>query len=534
MSRRSRDPAPPPTLMKTNVLVSVGTGLSRLTGFARIVALAAVLGRDDLADSFIVGNNLPNQVYELLLGGILTASLVPQFVEYFERDDEDSISALVSSAIWVLFALTFVATCAATLISLVWADPRISDQVTRFAYFFLPQIFFYGLSALMSALLNARRRFLAAAYTPVLNNIVAIAALLGAGALYELEPSFTNGTPPLKAVAFLGLGTTLGVVAMTVGLMPATAALRLRLRWRPDVRHPAVHQLVRLSGWAVGYVVANQVASSLVQRLAQRETGGVSAYNYAYTFFVLPHGLLAMSLVTTFAPDLASSALNRRWGRFVSRVSLGVRALAFVVAPAAAMMAVMSRPLMGLLVRGNFTPDDAEVAARALTAFSLGLVGFSIYIFVLRGFYARKDTRTPCLLNIFENALNIIGALIAVNRWGVEGLAGSFAVAYLISAVVALVVLHRQVVPLPLSDLAWWTLKVGAGAGWCALAAAIAGSAVGSDVGWGALARLAAGGIAGSVAFVAVMALQAAVARHQPRPRTRKVRPRPQVEGAHR
>lgn len=322
---------------------------------------------------------------------------------------------------------------------------------------------------------------------------------------------------------------------MTVGLIPATRALRLRLAWQPDLRHPAVQQLVHLSGWAVGYVVANQIASGLVQRLAQREAGGVAAYNYAYTFFVLPHGLLAMSLVTTFAPDLASSALNRRWGRFVSRISLGVRALTFIVAPAAALMAVLSRPLMGLLVRGKFTPEDALVAAKALTAFSIGLVGFSVYIFVLRGFYSRKDTRTPCLLNIVENTLNIVGAVIAVDRWGVEGLAASFAAAYLISAVVALVVLHRTVVPLPLADITWWVVKVAAATGWCALAAAMAGSAVGSDLGLGAVARLVVGGLAGSIAFVAVMVLLAAVQRRPPpsAPR-RKVRPRPQVAGAHR
>jgi putative peptidoglycan lipid II flippase len=191
------------------------------------------------------------------------------------------------------------------------------------ARIFLIQIFFYGLSALATALLQARRRFFAAAWTPVLSNIVIIASLL-------LVPSAVDGREPQLLEVLtndrlrwtLGLGATAGIAVMALAMIPALRAADITLTFRPEPRHPAVRRLLTLSAWTLGYVVANQVAVVVVQNLAEPGSGDLDAYAKAYIFFVLPHGLLAMSIVTTFTPDLARSALQRdRQGSSTAQLS---------------------------------------------------------------------------------------------------------------------------------------------------------------------------------------------------------------------
>jgi putative peptidoglycan lipid II flippase len=177
-----------------------------------------------------------------------------------------------------------------------------------------------------------------------------------------------------------------------------------------------------------------------------RQPGDQSAYFYAFTFFMLPHGLLAVSLMTTFAPDLARRAHRGDMAGFVSRMHLGLRALGLLVIPASVGYLVLSKPLIiGALRHGEFTRNDALLTGRVLAAFALGLFGFSAYLFMLRGFYALRDARTPFVLNIGENAVNVILAIAFVHRWGVVGLAASYAIAYMISATLAYVVLCRRV-----------------------------------------------------------------------------------------
>jgi len=440
-------------LLRDNLGVAAGTGFSRVTGVARLAALYVAAG-PALRDAYVLANNTPNIIYELILGGILTATLVPLFTAQLELDDDEGTSAVVSVAIIVLATLTLLSLVVAPLLIVLYgtnAGPGVDPAAFRrvgitLSLLFAPQVFFYGLMAIGTALLNARRHFIAAAWAPVLNNVVVISILLLVGAL-DL-----GGEDPLPQVVdetglllVLGLGTTAGIVAMTLALLPPLRRAGVHIRFRPDWRHPGVRKALALSGWTIGYVIANQVAAQTVNVLAEPGSGDVTNYNVAFMFFQLPHGLLAVSLMTTFQPDLARAAVHRDWSLFNERLLLGLRLLSLVVVPAAIGYLVLALSVGGAAETSGELVDGATLPiARILGGFALGLIGFSTYLFVLRAFYALQDTRTPFFLNCAENALNIVLAIVLVRSFGVVGLAVAYAIAYSVSAVAALVVLTNR------------------------------------------------------------------------------------------
>lgn len=436
-------------LARSSFAVATGTALSRLTGLVRVGVTAYAIGRATLADTYNLANTTPNIVYELILGGVLTATLVPLFVDQIHRGDDRATSAVVTTALTALTALTILATLAAPAIAWVYTAAGRSEHLaaqravaTVLIRLLIPQILFYGVTALASALLNARRRYLAAAYVPVLNNVAVIATFLWFVAATDgprsawIDVESVRGETRL--LVLLGAGTTAGIAVMALALLPALRSAGVHLRPVFDWAHPDVRRLIRLSGWTVGYVVANQIALSIVLVLANHRSGGVAAYQYAFIFFQLPHGLFAVSIMTTVTPELARSVSAGDLAAFRARFATGLRYLGLVVLPAAAALAVLARSLVGLLERGGFGASDVQVTGDTLQLLALGLPGFSAYLYALRGFYARSDTRTPFLVNCFENSLNIVFALLLFPRLGVQGLALAYAIAYTLSAVVAM------------------------------------------------------------------------------------------------
>jgi putative peptidoglycan lipid II flippase len=474
------------SLVRSSAAVAVGTTLSRLTGLVRVGALAYALG-STLADTYNVANNTPNIVFELILGGVLTATLVPLFVDAYERDDDDAVSAIFGTAMTLLVALTVVAVLAAPLIAHLFtyratgADGILERRVaTNFIRLFIPQMVFYGLTALLSAMLNARRRFLAAAYAPVLNNIVVIALL------FVLPHVVTDGDLSLAHVAhsgplvlILGLGTTAGIALMGLVLLPAVSAAGIHLRFVVSWRHPAVRAAVRLSGWTVGYVIANQIALAFVLIIAGNHHGVVSAYTYAFAFFQLPYGLVAVSIMTTLGPELASAARRGDTAALRSRFSVGLRSLVVVITPAAVGYLVLSRQIIvGLLQHGVFKHSDALLTSDALRGFAVGLVPFSVYLYALRGFYALRDTKTPFVINCVENLLNIVFAALLYPHFGISGLALAFSAAYAVSAVGALAMLRPRLGRLDGRRTLQTTVKAAVAAGALAIATAAVAHAI--------------------------------------------------------
>jgi putative peptidoglycan lipid II flippase len=507
-----REAASTGALVRSSAVVGLGTALSRITGLLRTVALTYALGATLVADGYNLANTTPNMVYDLLLGGILSATLVPVFVDRFANDDDDGISAVVSIAVAGLVALTVTAMLAAPWIFHLYTWQSSAEEADRLARvgvpllrLFLPQILFYGLTALGTAVLNARRRFAAPAFAPVLNNLVVIGVLIWFAHIAGRNPTVDGVAGNSTQLWLLGAGTTAGIVAMTVVLWPAIRSAGIRLRWRPRWRDPAVRTVASLSGWTLGYVAVNQVALVIALALANREAGGPSAYTYAFVFFQLPYGLFAVSVMTTFSPDLADAASAGDQPRFREHFALGARLMTLVVLPASIGYMLLARPLVAaLLGHGSFTGTAPQLTADVLACFSVGLVGFSLYLYALRGFYAMHDTRTPFFLNVVENGVNIVLAFALVGRWGVQGVALSYSIAYLVASVVALAVLRRRVGGLGGQALVSALVRMVGAAAVMAAAVWAVTRVVGDDTGSGAVLRVIAGVAIGALVYVAV------------------------------
>jgi len=503
------------SLLRSNAVVALGTGLSRLTGMLKIIVFGFVIGQTALADAYDGANNSPNSVYELLLGGVLSAALVPMFTRLFENEDEESVEAVVSVSIVFLTAITAIAVFSAPWIFSVFSlspDPSVDPNDfrtvgTALTRIFLLQIFFYGIAALFGAVLNAQRRFFAAAWSPMLANIVIIASLLYVPTLLDKDsPVLTDVLDSPSFRWLLGLGATGGIALQALILLPAIHRAGLNLRFRFDLRHPAVKKLFALSGWTFGYVLANQLTVVIVKNLAQPGSGGQDAYAKATTFFYFPHGLLAMSIATTFIPEMARAVSRRDREAFVERTELGIRLVALLTIPAAFGFLALSRPIIGaLLQHGQFDLPASINTARVLAGLALGLVGYSVYLFTLRGFYAHQDTRTPFIINCVQNAINIVLAFVLVGFYDVLGLGIAFALSYLIAAVIAIFVLQVKVPEFP----AWHTvLSIGrmmaAGAG-MGIVVWLSAGAVGDNDGLGALARVIVGLLIGAVVYTGAL-----------------------------
>lgn len=500
-------------LLRSNITVALGTALSRVTGLLRIMVFGWVIGQTALSDTYIIANETPNIVYDLLLGGVLSATLVPLFTSFLERDDEEATNVVLTVATVLMAVLTAVAVAAAPLIFRVYTlnrdetvDAEVFQQVgTTLTRIFLIQILFYGLTGVANAYLQSRRRFFAAAWSPILANLVVIASLLTLrDRAWELGDVITDG----RLRWTLGLGAT-GAIAL-MALVVVGAARSAGLRYRPtwNWRHPAVRKLLALSGWTLGFVAANQAALLVIRNLAEPGSSDATAYFTAFTFFVLPHGLLAVSISTTFQPEMARSVVRKDRPGFVGQASLGVRMIALLTLPASFGIFVLRRPIIGALLEyRNFSAEAAENTTRALGGFALGLVGFSVYLFTLRGFYAHQDTRTPFVVNVVQNALNIVLAIVLVGRHGVLGLGLAYAISYLVSSLWVLQILSYKVPgfsPRAIGGSVWRMLLASV---LMAEAVWVVTRAVGADTGGAAFARLLVGIVTGIVVYGALLML---------------------------
>ena len=462
--------------------MSAGTVLSRLTGLLRLFAIAAALGiaeRGSIADSFNLANTAPNIIYELILGGILTSVFVPVFVELLEKEGRERAwevgSALINLSLVTLAAIATLGVLAAPLLAKLYTLNVDGSQVeaqrhvlTVLLRFFIPQIVFYGLTALTAGLLNAHKRFGAPMFTPILNNLSVIAVFLLFHQAYE---RVTLQTITGGQLAILGLGTTAGVALMAVAQLPFLRGLG-RYRFTLSASHPSLKKLARLAVFVIGYVVVNQIGYLIVQVLAAGEPGGYAAYVYAFTFFMLPHGLFAVSVITALLPGMSGHAVNEEWSAFRARLSTGIRATIFLLLPAAVGYFVLGEPIVRILLQhGNTTAASTELVTDVLRFFVIGLVPFAVFQMLLRAFYAIQDTRTPFLINLAAVGLNTGLNLILFPSLGVKGLALGHASAYTFGMIAQARYLSRRVGSLDAQRVVQNTGRI-------ALAAGIMGLAV--------------------------------------------------------
>ncbi|MEA2517023.1 MAG: putative peptidoglycan lipid flippase [Actinomycetota bacterium] len=444
------------SLARASAVMTVGTVLSRVTGLARLAAIVAALGVAEgrIADTYNLANTAPNIIYELVIGGVLTSVFVPVFVELLEKEGRDRAwevgSAIINLSLVVLTAITALGILCAPWIARFYTltlegDEAVLQQrvLTFLLRLFIPQIIFYGLAAITAGLLNAHKRFGAPMYTPVLNNLAVIAVFL---AFHQAYPSGVGlATATSRQLWIIGLGTTAGIALMAFAQLPFLKGLG---RYRPtlSLKHPAVRKLGRLSVFVVGYVAVNQVGYLIVQVLANDQQGGYSAYISAFTFFLLPHGLFAVSVITALLPGMSQHAVNSRWDSYREQLSTGIRATMLLILPAAIGYFVLGERIVRLLLeRGVFSGTSTELVAGVLRFFVLGLVPFSLFQLFLRAFYALQDTKTPFQINCAAVAVNIAVNLPMYAWLGVKGLAAGHAIAYTFGAIVQGRILSRRI-----------------------------------------------------------------------------------------
>jgi putative peptidoglycan lipid II flippase len=447
-----------PGVTRSTAVMAAGTTLSRVTGVLRIMALAYALGAFTLADSYNLANTVPNILYDIVLGGILAATFVPVFVERLTTRDPDEAWEAISAVVTVSIVVIAVASVAFLI-----AAPFIIDAITAFNHgaqaatersvatdlliLFVPQLACYGFISLATALLNTRRSFAAPMFTPVANNVFLIGVLLLFGTIAR-SPTLYSVAHHRTWLLWLGLGTTLGVMLQAALLIPSLRRAGLHLRFRFDIRHEAVRTIGRLSGWTFGLVLANQVALLVVLAASEHVgSGAVSAYTYAYGFFQLPYAVVAVSVMSATAPELATHWSLGDLAAFRRRMTIGLRTILAFVVPAAAGMLILARPLVALLLGHGAAGSHAATVptATALAMLALGIPGFCVFLYAIRVLQSVQDLRSAFWLYALENGVNIVLAVAMAGPFGVRGIALSISIAYTLGAVVALVHLRSRV-----------------------------------------------------------------------------------------
>lgn len=461
----SQSRAGDPGLMRSTTVMAAGTFASRILGFVRTSLLTGLLGVSGAlaADAFATANTVPNQLYNLIAGGLLNAILVPQIVRAARHDDggQEFLDRLLTVSLIGLAAITVVATALAPLVPVVLKPSHFTwDADTRaltvaFAVWCLPQVFFYGMYTVLGQVLNARGRFGAYMWAPVANNVVAIAGLV---AMFFWIGGFdrsSNTHPPSgwtsAQVALLAGSATLGVVVQAVVLIVPLRRTGLRYRPRLGLRGVGLGSAGTVAGWTFAAALIGQlgyiVTAKAVNGAGAAGGPGQNSYGNAFLLFMLPHSLLTVSLVTALFTRMTHAAQAGDRATVRRDVSVGLRLTGVATVLALAGMLAVGPELTSTLFVKN-TPADTRAIALAATAMMLGLVPFSAQYLFLRTFYAFGDARTPFFIQmpvvaVIAATSYLSGRYLDPGRI-VIGIGLGMALAYTVGAAQSTVMLHRR------------------------------------------------------------------------------------------
>ncbi len=400
-----------------SAVMAVGSLISRGTGFIRNLMIGAALG-NLIGNAFTTAMFLPQQVYEFLLGGILTSVLIPVLVRRRKADPDQGqayAQRLLTLAVVALAAAALIAVASAPILTSIYAsgkDANYTGLVTKLSYLMLPMLFFTGISALIAAVLNTRGHFAAPMWAPILNNLVAIATF-GLYILFFGAQARQPADVGLNQILLIGGGTLLGVAVQAAGLLPALRKVGFRWKLRFDFRALGLRELGQLGGWMFCYVAINQlglfVVVNLLTRAAGEDNAGLLIYNNVFLLLMMAHGIIAVSIITALMPRMSAAAADARFRDFTSDLSRGTRTVSAVLAPIAVCYAVLAAPISVVVFRyGAFTAENALATSAVLLVAAIGLVPFAISQLFTFAFYALPDTRTPALINIPVVALRVI------------------------------------------------------------------------------------------------------------------------------
>jgi putative peptidoglycan lipid II flippase len=411
--------------MQSSKAMALGTIASRGTGFLRTLVMVVALGGGTLANAYNVSNTLPNTVYYLMLGGIFTSVVVPLLVKaaksQMDKGEAYSERIFTLGAIALLIITVITMALAAPIVDVYMPGVGGSEHrvAVLFAYFFIPQIFFYGMDSLLGAILNTKGKFGPNMWTPVINNVVVIAVF---GLFVAMGAGRDTSDISTAGVEVLGIGSTLGIVIQSLALFPIVRRAGFSFRLRFDFRRAELSEIGGMAGWMLGYVVAQFLANLILTIVANRASShpgaasyGYSAYTYAYLLFQLPYAIVGLSVISALLPRMSGHANDRRYSLVREDFSTGVRLASVIVVPAAVFLGVLGAPICELLFGyGRETISEARYTGEVFGLLSLGLIPFMITQLQLRVFYSFQNNRGPALIGVVMLVVGAVGDLIAL------------------------------------------------------------------------------------------------------------------------
>ena len=471
-------------LFRASGIMALGTIISRITGFIRGILIVAVLGTALLADTYNVANTMPNILYNLLVGGALTAIFIPQLVRSFDHEDggDGFASRLITTISLILLALVAIGVYFAPALVRLYApeffttgfeaEKEIAVAFTRYC---LPQIFFLGLFTMLGQVANARGSFGPLMWAPIANNIVGIVLF---GGFLLVSSDFTVDTITSTQIQILGWGTTLSVVVQALVLFPVIKRLGIKLR--PQWGVAGLGKSFGLAGWTLlyvlisqlGYLVTVNVATSAAVRSAQEGISrgvGYTPYTYAYYVMLLPYSIVTISIITAILPHISRLALAKNNDEVRAQLIRAIKLVGVITIPSAVAFLFFGSFITEVIFVG-IPVSDARYIGYVLSALSFGLVAFSINLILIRGFNAFEDTRTQVIsifiINVISVGLSYLFLHLLQNQWVTVGLGAAFSISYLVGLLITLSLLKKHTGPIKVRDFLGQHLRlIGASVG---------------------------------------------------------------------
>ncbi|MDI6101297.1 lipid II flippase MurJ [Actinoplanes sp. NEAU-A12] len=500
------------SLLRAGRGMAIGALVSRITGFGRLVVMAAALGLGtELLDSYNVANTIPSVTYQLVFGGLATSLIIPAVSRELARDRAAGFAyaqRLLSATAYVLAAVVALTVVLAPLLVELYS-PGLTEEQKRLTVvlsrFFLPQILLYGIGATAAAVLNSLSGHSAPMWAPAVNNVIVMAIGLGyIGAGGSTELGELSGRHEL----FLGAGTTAGVIGQAGMILWVLRRQGFPLRLRRDLRGIGIGRTARLGGWVLLTVIANQAAFTMAIRSASHlGPGAVSTYQTAYAIFHVPYAVAAVSVIVAALPRMSRAAAVHDTEELSAHLAHSLRAILWVTAPAGVTLLVLGPALSAILfAHGNSAADAVALVGSTVRVFGLAVVPFAAYAALTAAFNAAQDTRTAAVINMLVAAAAVTGfvgsARYLTAEHALAGIAASYAVAYTLGCLTAAAVLCRRLPGIRLSFFRGGRPRT-------ALAVLLV-AAIEALV-WHAVVRLTGPGFAGSVAACSCATISAGV-----------------------
>jgi putative peptidoglycan lipid II flippase len=467
------------SLIRTSTVMAIGTIFSRVTGLIRGLLLVAVLGTTLLGDTYNVANTMPNILYNLIIGGALTAVFVPQLVRAVRLPDGGSafISRLITATCVVLGAVVVVSVIVAPLLVRVFAssyEGRPEFHLTvLFMRYCLPQIFFMGLFALLGQVANAKGKFGAMMWAPVLNNLIVISVF---SYYLHISNGWSVSTITNSQATWMGIGTTAGFVVQVLFLIPVIKGTKIRIQPRFDWKDPEIKTSLKLASWTLMFAAISQLSylitvnfstGAAVRAIKDGITTGVgyTPYGNAFLILMLPHSIVTISIVTALLPMLSAQAIDKKYEEIHNELVKAIRLVGIITVPSGIAFFLFGPLITRSLFFGISNPD-ARYLGLVLAGFSFGLMPLSVNLIALRGLNAFENVKLQVLSNVVMNMVSIIGSLACVlalpAKWVTVGLAGALSVSYYIGAWTTIRLLRRYSIAIHIGEICGFYGRLGA------------------------------------------------------------------------